>query len=437
MVHNAVKRGNDMPDKGSAITVFYSWQKNTPSSINRNFIEEALKKAIKKAGKDYEVQAAIRDKELVIDRDTAGVPGTPPITQTIFEKISQCGIFIADLTFVGKTEMEKPIPNPNVLIEYGYAIKSVNYSRIIAVMNTAFGEPTEGNMPFNLRHHRFPIQYKLREDNKEDGLTRVKQLLIADFTKAIVDIIGAGLLDDSQGKTLSVEETQPTTNPSTFLQPEEKVGFYEDRPLYIPEGPRMFLRIIPKRHSVDIDSPKKALELVKSGGLHSMGLVVSGFSYSRNQYGAIVFNNEDSSATNVTQLFKNGELWGIDSRNIGKNPNFEKEYGFNFIHYERFKEVFVFTLENYLKFASETSKLVLPLRLVAGATDIEKYKITAPDGFQFNGFMKCSGLAVENQIIYESSIDDYSTSTEAILLPFLRKFYDHFGLTLPEKESTK
>jgi hypothetical protein len=43
-------------EEGSVFTVFYSWQKNTPSSINRNFIEKALKKAIKEAGKDYKVQ---------------------------------------------------------------------------------------------------------------------------------------------------------------------------------------------------------------------------------------------------------------------------------------------------------------------------------------------------------------------------------------------
>jgi hypothetical protein len=136
----------------------------------------------------------------------------------------------------------------------------------------------------------------------------------------------------------------------------------------------------------------------------------------------------------MTQLFKNGELWGIDSINIGQNPDLEKMYGFNFINYERFKAVFVLTLKSYLKFASETLKLSLPLHFIAGTTNIEGYKITAPHGFTFIEPMNCAGLAVEKQIIYEGIIEDYLTSPEVILLLFLRQVYDYFGLTLPEKE---
>jgi hypothetical protein len=236
--------------------------------------KKRLRKQSKKQARIIRFKEAIRNKELAIDKDTAGVPGSPPITQTIFEKISQCGIFVADLTFIGKAEKTgKPIPNPNVLIEYGYALNAVTYSRIIAVMNTAFGEPTEENMPFNLRHHRFPIQYKLNEDNQEDDSKTVKQALITDFTKAIVDIIKAGMLDTGNGVP-SFQKTPSTTEPSTFLQPDEKVGFSYNRPLYMAGGPQMFLRIIPKRASTDIDSPTKALQLVESGKPQPMGVVV-------------------------------------------------------------------------------------------------------------------------------------------------------------------
>jgi len=31
----------------TTLTVFYSWQTDTPSKVNRNFIEEALKGALK------------------------------------------------------------------------------------------------------------------------------------------------------------------------------------------------------------------------------------------------------------------------------------------------------------------------------------------------------------------------------------------------------
>ena len=106
------------------ITIFYSWQTDSPPATNRNFIEGALKKAIKKLQADVELVNSIRDQSLALDKDTKDVPGTPPIVQTIFGKIDECAAFVPDLTFVGKTPKGRLLPNSNVLIEYGWALKS-------------------------------------------------------------------------------------------------------------------------------------------------------------------------------------------------------------------------------------------------------------------------------------------------------------------------
>jgi hypothetical protein len=103
-----------------AFTIFYSWQSDISAKVNRNFIEDALVKAIKKLGQDIKIQEALRDEEIEIDKDTQGVPGIPPIVDTIFKKISNCGIFVPDLTFVGRTEDGRLLSNPNVLVEYGW-----------------------------------------------------------------------------------------------------------------------------------------------------------------------------------------------------------------------------------------------------------------------------------------------------------------------------
>lgn len=60
--------------------IFYSWQSDLPSKSNRNIIEGALKKAsaIKKD--------ASETVEPVLDRDTAGTPGSPSISDTILKK---------------------------------------------------------------------------------------------------------------------------------------------------------------------------------------------------------------------------------------------------------------------------------------------------------------------------------------------------------------
>ena len=148
-------------------TVFFSWQTDLPSKENRNFIEKALKNAIKKIASDTEVEEAIRE-ELEMDQDTLGVPGSPAIVETILKKIDRATIFLADLTFVGKRLDGRPTPNPNVLIEYGWALKSLGLTRILTVMNTAFGEPTRESMPFDMAHLRFPITYSLTADAIEE-----------------------------------------------------------------------------------------------------------------------------------------------------------------------------------------------------------------------------------------------------------------------------
>lgn len=172
-----------------AITIFYSWQTDSPQTVNRNFIEGALKAALKKISREYVVENSPRDGKLALDKDTKGLPGTPPIVQAIFDKIDQCAVFIPDLTFVARTDKQRPVPNANVLIEYGWALKSVGYARIVPVMNTAFGEPTEKSLPFNMRHMRWPLRYHLMEDTRGDKRKKAKEGLVADLSEAILTVI--------------------------------------------------------------------------------------------------------------------------------------------------------------------------------------------------------------------------------------------------------
>jgi hypothetical protein len=53
-------------------------------------------------------------------------------------------------TFVASTEAAKLVPNPNVMLEYGYALCSKSHSVMIPVMNTAYG-PAE-QLPFDMKH---------------------------------------------------------------------------------------------------------------------------------------------------------------------------------------------------------------------------------------------------------------------------------------------
>jgi hypothetical protein len=134
------------------ITAFYAWQSDRPRSVNRGFIEIALKDAAQRITSD-----PLIDFEIDIDSDTQGVPGTPPITDTILEKIEKCAVFIPDVTFVARTEEGKYVPNPNVMAEFGYALRAKTHRAIMTIMNTFFGPPEE--LPFDMGHLRHPIKY--------------------------------------------------------------------------------------------------------------------------------------------------------------------------------------------------------------------------------------------------------------------------------------
>lgn len=76
-------------------TVLCAWQADRPNDVNRYFIRDAIKAAISGSGADVEDTPRL-------DHDTEGVPRTPPIATTIFEKITKCGIFVADATLVAE-----------------------------------------------------------------------------------------------------------------------------------------------------------------------------------------------------------------------------------------------------------------------------------------------------------------------------------------------
>src|SRR5688572_18022213 len=98
--------------------IFYSWQSDSPPSTNRNFIEDALERAARSVQRDPAVEA-----EPVIERDTKGLSGSPDIFAAILTKIAACDLVVADVTLVTPANAKKPSPNPNVLVELGFALR--------------------------------------------------------------------------------------------------------------------------------------------------------------------------------------------------------------------------------------------------------------------------------------------------------------------------
>ena len=159
-------------------TIFYSWQSDLPNATNRGFIEKSLENSAKAIRTDDSLKV-----EPVVDRDIQGVPGSPDIGRTILDKIDQAHIFVADISIINRGE-KRLSPNPNVLIELGYAMKTLGPDKYLLVMNTAYGIPEE--LPFDLRM-KFVITYEMPEEATERAPER--KVLVSKLEGALRAII--------------------------------------------------------------------------------------------------------------------------------------------------------------------------------------------------------------------------------------------------------
>jgi hypothetical protein len=169
--------------------VFYAWQSDSPAHINRNFIESAVEAAIREVKKSGHV-----DKSPRLDKDTKNVSGSPDIANTILEKIQSADMFLGDLTYVAtvfsrfEETTEDLVPNPNVMIELGYALEELGWERIVTVINTHYGPPEK--LPFDLKNRRWPIDYNLPPDAETDVHKQQKEKLVKRISSAIDLIAG-------------------------------------------------------------------------------------------------------------------------------------------------------------------------------------------------------------------------------------------------------
>ena len=412
-----------------AHTIFYSWQSDTTSNTNRAFIKDAIERAIQRIAQDMSVEEAIREEPLQLDQDIQDIPGNPEIANTILQKIDTCGIFVPDLTCVARTEKGKCTPNPNVLLELGYAMKSIGSTRIVSVMNEAFGK-AEGGLPFDLAHRRWPIRYTLPVGASPETKKKVREDFVTTLISAIRTILESGVLR-SEPQQPVFHETPSVWKSSSFLQDGALVATCTVRqrgltrvvraPLDVlwQNEPQAFLRLIPTS-STSTRLPVDLLKLIIEHKLVPFGFV-GGSTKERNEYGAVVFQKENS-VHHISQVFKNGELWGIS-----KLSEISEEWwpgNQAFIPSTYVEEEFERMLESYLQFAHEKLKLPLPLRLIAGLSDVKGFQMIVPGS-------AARGNVIEDEIIHKGTINIYTTPVQEYLRPFFDLIWKECGLERP------
>lgn len=412
-------------------TIFFSWQLDTSPTTGRNLVERALERAVARLGDDVELEEAVRD--LAIDKDTEGVAGSPPIVDTIFKKIDGATVFVPDLSFVGTRPDGRPTPNPNVLIEYGWALKSLGHSRMVPVMNSAFGEPTSETMPFDMRHLRYPITYSCPADASEETRKAERDSLskkLEGALKAVLKDVGAA----TEPALSHFKPRDPVDLLGRYKPKGTPIGVTEDRlvgrarPVKLSEAPLMWLRVMPKT------DPKRLWSLAeiraKATGnqfTHPVSRGWSGYSFFQGSevFGVYpVMANPGDDLLAAVLVFSNGEIWSADAYYVQAMGEGQR----NSVPLK--EDDWSDSLEEYASFLASLG-ISPPFRWIAGMEGIEGRGIFVPTR---PGYMSIHseprGHCLEDAVVCDGEFSPGESAKKA-LKPFFEKLYENCGLSRP------
>jgi hypothetical protein len=410
-----------------AYTVFFSWQSDRSPQEGRNLIESAIKSAIQKLGTDTEFVESLRDG-LSLDKDTKGVPGNPPIFETILKKIDQSAIFVPDLTSVANRAKEELIPNPNVLIEYGWALKSRGYHQIVPVMNVAHGDPKEFRLPFDMAHLRFPILYSMPDGSSASDRRAVQDELARTLEGAFRTILESEEFLSQLPKPPALPpfpERQPLNGRARFRVAGKPLGIASEdlidrienrtpRTIKLADGPAYWLRVLPS------SEPKQKLntQTLKQTALQ-LGIVplvrpAQSIGFVRGEDGAGFYPVQGTDTVkSVAYVFNTGEIWVIDAW-MSQIPQY----------LELDERVFSATLQQCAEFLRRIG-IGGPYKWIAGMEGIQNRRLVLAD--RPNARLgTCIVDRIEKDGIYDASQDP-----GLALAPFFEEVFEVCGAVRP------
>ena len=165
--------------KDNKFTVFYSWQSYIGGYANRSYIRDKVVSAFKGFSIDIELL-----------EDSRGTTGAPDIPDTILTKIAKSNIFICDVTpaytLTLHDDKQRALPNPNVMFELGFAVRSLGWERIICICNEEYGNVE--HLPFDISTHRIITYCKKdgeRKSTKSLSLTLPLNDIISNYDNIV------------------------------------------------------------------------------------------------------------------------------------------------------------------------------------------------------------------------------------------------------------
>lgn len=400
------------------MNIFYSWQSDTQGKVSKQFIRRALDEASNLLSDELQLEEAER---LSVDQDTQGILGSPSIADTILFKITQADVVVADVSLTGSTPEGKRLINSNVAYELGYAHHSGGDQVLLKVMNTHFGPASD--LPFDLAHKRWPVQYDLAPGSDKATRDRVEKSLIRELKRIL-----QAYRDELQPSVTSHSAIETTYNDASFwnegellLNNREEVGGntvvveYD----YDRHQPLLFARIQPATAIPAIPS-----EILKKYIHHNCLPVLdhkhSSFFRDRNKHGCLSYTlNSEQNLAASTQLFKNGELWAHCAYLL----NLE-DAGNYYVPTTATEEIYLHVLPELMHIAKTELGYTKQAIVTLGIVQAEEHVITrAVRGY--------SGPLNNNVIVTHTVEISDKAAIDKLLLDFFEAIHNEVGLTRP------
>jgi hypothetical protein len=409
--------------------VFWSWQSDTPGKTGRHFVRDALNDAIEtlRVANDVEEPSEREARDaLHLDHDRKGLSGSPDLAPAIFKKITETAVFVADVTLTGETIIEgskgiasrkKKHINSNVAIEYGYALNALGDAAILMVQNRCYGDRED--LPFDLKHKAGPLQYMLQPDATKAQIDAERARLNGEFVTALRPYLSRA--SATQEPAVVFREVPFTTKRAFFFQPSDilaQVGEgTKDRIDYQFNEPSAFyLRLIPT-----LERPPIRLtdlyDLVRQQQIDLLTRVIYAGYPARNKFGAVLLEPHGTSASprSLTQLFTNGEFWGITT------DFFQRHGGERDVPSVNVENICGRVLGNYCSVAAEKLGITSPYTIVFGAIGLSGKRLAMRN----NGY---SGLIHSDEFEARLVLNDASPSSqEGVIGQFMDTLFDLAG----------
>ncbi|TIP23908.1 MAG: hypothetical protein E5X67_31365 [Mesorhizobium sp.] len=297
--------------------IFWSWQSDYSPDTCRNFVRISLVEAIDMINSAIGVNDADRPE---VDHDTKGERGMVDIASTILTKIANAAVFVADLTPIARSPApaEKWLPNPNVMIELGWAMQKPGWERVIGVLNTATGAEIE-DLPFDIRQRRV-ITYHLADGADPATRKSAKKKLVKEL-KGALEINLADRAEEIAAAATITGVPASAQNPSIWATAKD-ILVHNDafgRPgrteVRLPDVPRAYIRVTPAGWKTHPPSVADIASLHQSLSVEAPHDTAVNGDFGATEEGFVRYwitggHGEPISSTNMTMFFDDtGEFW--------------------------------------------------------------------------------------------------------------------------------